>query len=774
MRGLAMRFNRLPVWARFALFAACGALLTFALLSVPTAWRGWAFVAVVLAVWASVGALSRHPDSAEWRTGLAARLLALRQHSGRLRALVLAGVLVSMTAAALNARPFPSDDWLHPLVGGDWNVGWRWWWFGVGGMGVYLWLSPRTAPAPFPRWRWLTFKPQADERGIRWHAFLVGLLPIAAVLQANTLSVEARLEFFDRLFSFPLLMQIGGLLLGWGLCAWALSGASLPRWRAWRLPMTRHTLLVLAGLGAALLVRLLWLETWILRWLDEIHYASAVWRTWEAMPLQALRPFSDLTAFSWFYPFAQATVVSFAGATLWSLRFVSALFGVAGVAAVYWLGRELLGKRVGLAAMLIMASFPVHLHFSRIGIANIADPVFGTLALALLARGLRTRHSAPFAWAGVMLGLTAYFYEGGRLFFLPFVLCWLGWLWLFGTPSARYAKPTLRQLGVFAVMTLLVTLPLYYTWTMHRIPLTPRLSAMSEMTALNDLTDTRLPPIQRVATLVGRIQLPLRALTQAPDTSWFYGGKTGILLFPLAPLLLWGLARACWRLRHPDGSLLFWWTTAAAVGIALISDALATARYLVLLPALAVAMGWGAVWLVEQLPTRAHTRALAGLLAVVALVQGGYYLGWHMPRYYEDKHYLWEREGKRLPDTDEAMLRAVTFAPDSSDIYIVSPNLIWSLNSTTMARYYRYSDDVRIRHVFPADFDKAFLDRTDETRPRVFMLTQGDDVSENTLRRYVALDPAYDGTLSPHALPTDAQMRLFYAPPQPLPVDIAE
>lgn len=750
---LSDRFNRLTRLGRFLVFFGVTLALLIALLGVPFAWRGGAFIVMAVAVAGAILGASRHDDLQTIRTTLGT----LNQRVGLLRWGVLAGAVLCMLVAAVLARPVLNNDWMSA---------WRWWWAGVAFMGVLLLLSPRKHDAPTVRWRWWSFARQAEEGRIRWHVVLIGVAMIALALQVNTLTYNTALEALESFLYLSPFIQITCLLAGWGLCAWGLSGA--PRLQMPRLTVTRHQILVCVILGGAFVVRLLWLDDWILRWLDEIHYADAVVRLWLPAPAQVLRPFSDLTAFSWFYPYAQSLVVSFAGANLWSLRLVSAVFGVVGVGAVYFLGRELVNKRVGVVAMLVMASFPVHLHFSRIGISNIADPVFGTLAVAFLARGFRTRHTANFAWAGVMLGLTAYFYEGGRLFFLPFVACWLGWLWLFGRNSTRYQKPSLRHIAIFVATTVLVTTPLYYTWTMHRVPLTPRLDAMGELTTRANLADQRLELSQRVASIIGRMQLPLRALTQAPDSSWFYGGQTGILLFVVAPFLLWGMAQAFWRVRSVAGSLLFWWVTGAAAGIALISDPLATPRYLVLLPPLAVLMGWGSVWVSEQLPQRAQVGALATMSLAIVLIQGVYYLGYHMPVYYYDRHYIFfGDEARRLPDTDEAMLRAVTFAPDGSDIYIVSRNLIWSLNSTTMVRYYRFGDDVTMRHVFPNNFDTVFVNTTDPTRPRVFMLEGDDATAYQTLQKHVALDPIQNGTYSPYAIPRDAQMRLFYAPAQP-------
>jgi hypothetical protein len=62
---------------------------------------------------------------------------------------------------------------------------------------------------------------------------------------------------------------------------------------------------------------------------------------------------------------------------------------------------------------------------------NIADPLFGTLAFAFIGRGLLHGRRTDFAIGGAMLGLTHYFYEGGRLLYMPLALAWIAACLLF-------------------------------------------------------------------------------------------------------------------------------------------------------------------------------------------------------------------------------------------------------------------------------------------------------------------------------------------------------
>src|SRR5690606_27829994 len=126
------------------------------------------------------------------------------------------------------------------------------------------------------------------------------------------------------------------------------------------------------------------------------------------------------------------------GHNLTGLRIFSAVFGTLTVPALYLLARELFDRRTALLAALLLATFPPHIHFSRLGLNNIADPLFGVLALAFLVRGLKRGGLRDYALSGVMLGLTQYFYEGGKLLYPLLFGAWLLLALCFWRPWAHW------------------------------------------------------------------------------------------------------------------------------------------------------------------------------------------------------------------------------------------------------------------------------------------------------------------------------------------------
>ncbi len=93
-----------------------------------------------------------------------------------------------------------------------------------------------------------------------------------------------------------------------------------------------------------------------------------------------------------------AVSIELFGQTKAAARLPWALLGALTVPAVYFLARTLGGRRVAWAAALFMLTFPAQVQFSRTGMDMTGDPLFAALALALLARALRSGDRLDRAW----------------------------------------------------------------------------------------------------------------------------------------------------------------------------------------------------------------------------------------------------------------------------------------------------------------------------------------------------------------------------------------
>lgn len=104
------------------------------------------------------------------------------------------------------------------------------------------------------------------------------------------------------------------------------------------------------------------------------------------------------------------------GVSAHSIRLVSAVMGIATVAAAYLAARELYGAKAAILAAALFAVARWSITFSRLGMYNISTPLFELLAVAFLLRAYRRNHPSDFALAGLSLGFGLCFYPAFHLF----------------------------------------------------------------------------------------------------------------------------------------------------------------------------------------------------------------------------------------------------------------------------------------------------------------------------------------------------------------------
>ncbi|MEQ8672459.1 MAG: glycosyltransferase family 39 protein [Aggregatilineales bacterium] len=354
------------------------------------------------------------------------------------------------------------------------------------------------------------------------------------------------------------------------------------------------TLVFIILLGFA--VRIVNLENELHYFLDEMHFSDGITHLWKDPYTPIFTPINWIASFSWLYPFLQKFSVDIFGANLTGLRMVSVVFGTLTIPAVYLLGRWLFDRPTALIAALLLAIFPPHIHFSRLALNNIADPFFGTLALAFLARGLNRRDRASFVIAGVCLGMTQYFYEGGKLIFPPIVAMWMLWI-LVRQPHNR--RENLRAFGVLIAVAFLVILPLMMMLGAWQSAYIPR----SESQALSGNSWKNALATHDVAIILNtywtdKLQPAIEHIISTPDTSeFYYGGNTALILPMLLPAFFVGVVYVVWR-RRVETLILPAVIILAVFGNSLIENPGWTPRYVVAFPALCllIAVGVRVLW----------------------------------------------------------------------------------------------------------------------------------------------------------------------------------
>lgn len=108
------------------------------------------------------------------------------------------------------------------------------------------------------------------------------------------------------------------------------------------------------------------------------------------------------------------------GQTTTALRLPWALVGTATVLLTFWLVSRLKGVHLGFTAAALLGLYHYHIHFSRLGSNQIADPFFAALALLFLYRALDRQSPLDWTFLGASAGLGLYFYAGAR--FVPILV----------------------------------------------------------------------------------------------------------------------------------------------------------------------------------------------------------------------------------------------------------------------------------------------------------------------------------------------------------------
>ncbi len=150
------------------------------------------------------------------------------------------------------------------------------------------------------------------------------------------------------------------------------------------------------------------------------------------------------------------------GLTELAVRLPSALFGVATVWMIYFLGKEVFkDKRVGLAAALLLAITPWHIHFSRGGWESNVATFFMTLGVYLFLRGLKV--PKYLWWSLFSFLLSMYIYQSPRLV-VPVLL--IGVLVFYKNELWQLRKKLITKKSLLIVgLLFLLSLPLVLQFT---------------------------------------------------------------------------------------------------------------------------------------------------------------------------------------------------------------------------------------------------------------------------------------------------------------------
>ncbi|HEY8884511.1 MAG TPA: glycosyltransferase family 39 protein, partial [Chloroflexota bacterium] len=307
--------------------------------------------------------------------------------------------------------------------------------------------------------------------------------------------------------------------------------------------------------------------------------------------------------------YLQAITIALIGPSPLALRLPSAVLGILTVAATYATFRAFAGRRVGLIGAGLLGASYWHLSLSRLAFRADSLPLFTTLAMFWLWKGIRTGRARYFAVGGALLGIDLYTYIPARL--APVLVG----LWLLGALGldawrAKTSRPQILAGGAVALVALLlVAAPLARYFILHPADFVERIQNVSAGPA-------QLAPVPAVVTGFAQAGQAL-VWVGDPNPRHNLPGRPLIDL-PLSLLGAFGLILALRRWR--DGTSLFVvvWCLGMLGPAALSAEPAHALRlvgelpFILLLPALALD------WLARQLRSFGPLigPALAGLVVL--------------------------------------------------------------------------------------------------------------------------------------------------------------
>jgi len=188
------------------------------------------------------------------------------------------------------------------------------------------------------------------------------------------------------------------------------------------------------------------------------------------------------------------------------------------------------------------------INFSRIGMYNVATPLFELAALGFLLRGLRGQRFADFGLAGVALGLGMVFYTG----FLPFPLVLLVFLLHTAIAERQVLRSSWRGLLILLLALLLTVGPVVHYVVRDPDEFWERAQKTSVFTGKTSE--------EAVAAVKDSLLKHLLMFNYEGDRYGRHNLSGEPMLDPVSgALMLLGVAVCLWRWRRPRSLLLVLW-----------------------------------------------------------------------------------------------------------------------------------------------------------------------------------------------------------------------
>ncbi len=627
-------------------------------------------------------------------------------------------------------------------------------------LGAAIFVSGKREPITMPQD--VTITP--SKINWRWTLLGIALLLLDAEISGKLLKIEFLLVVSTHI-------QYAIWMAGLGFLAYGMAGAPrlrIPRYDA------RHVAALALILVLAFALRAFGLGDTVWQSIDEIHWMNGVQMIkWERDAYNLFISPSGFQGITAVYTYWNAGTVALFGTNWVGLRMVNAVIGAFTVLAMYGLGRALFDRRMALIAALVLATFPPHIHFSRISMAHITDGFVGVALIMFVVRGMRWGHRSDWVLAGITLGLSQYFFESGRLLFPVLAVAWFFGMILF-TPKARQH---VRGMVIVLVVAAILAVPVYYTIVVRGDTGFARMGHSSSV-------NVDWVPLFRDGIQEGDLEqaaswalTPFLFYVHGRENPDFWGGPYSLLHPVIVPLFLLGLFYCVWRLRSPTNMLPLY-VIATGLGSSLMTEKWGSPRFIIVMPimALLIAIGirYGLALMIPgetfkkarqslasmnewRIPITAG-RALMGLVIAVVIFHPIYYFGEHLSVF--NARLLSSRP---YPDMYDAVERSMAYDAATTQVYIISTFRADFNVARGMHDYF-----VWVEHPYPletiaaSEFTQEFIAELPRDRDYLFMVEPG--LNEVIADLVMAFPTLYPPEPSERDLPPNKQFWAYYAP----------
>lgn len=276
-------------------------------------------------------------------------------------------------------------------------------------------------------------------------------------------------------------------------------------------------------------------------------------------------------------------VISWLGASPFSLRLLPAIAGVLAIPAIYLLARQISNKNVAVIAAIFLAISHTHIHFSRtVAVSYIQDTWLMPLELYFLLSGLEKRSSWRAGLAGILLAIDMSVYLSAQITIgIIAIYMLIAFFWLKDS-----FRPAWRQALAFWGGFIVTFIPEGTYMVLHPSELFNRINENGTVNSgwlANEINLTGKPTFQILAE---RVVHAFLSLIYYPAVD-FYGSPTPMLSLVSGLLFLLGLGYLLVKARSLKFLLLngYFWGMTAAVGLFAIPPSADSYRMLIALPA---------------------------------------------------------------------------------------------------------------------------------------------------------------------------------------------